>query len=234
MNAPDLSTGLLRLIRRYTSASGDAAQKLRDELAVTDLLGALHGGTLHRAGKLPDGTQYRFHGVGCAVERAGISVDFDFGPEGRTDGFDAWRLHLFAEQFPDETHFHDEAVVAAALAELQRAGMVAKPGWTPSPHLYYLAEQSTARDPESRGREPSSPNESGEQCDDPVAEDDAAVSGVERRVPSVSGDLDGGDGLDDLAACDGEDASLVGARDSAGALGAVEASALGGAERLIP
>jgi hypothetical protein len=48
-----------------------------------------------------------------------------------------------------------------------------------------------------------------------VAEDDAPLRVLVRRVAGVRGDLDGGDGFDGFAARDGEDARLVGAGDAA-------------------
>jgi hypothetical protein len=144
MSDPNLAARLMVLIRRNVSAACDAADRLRRELAVTDLLTAVESGTVSRRGTLADGTHYRFHGVGCAVDGPRVCVDFDFGPGGRTDGFDAWRLHLFAEQFPDERDFHDEALVAATLADMQRAGMVTAPRWAPSSHLRYLAKLAEA------------------------------------------------------------------------------------------
>jgi hypothetical protein len=54
-----------------------------------------------------------------------------------------------------------------------------------------------------------------------------------RCVAADGGDLDGRGGLDRLGARDGEGPGLIRAGDPAGALGAVEARALGGAERLV-
>lgn len=36
------------------------------------------------------------HGVGIVVRQGKSSVDFDWGPNGEPDGFDAWRLFNFA------------------------------------------------------------------------------------------------------------------------------------------
>lgn len=47
-------------------------------------------------GVLRNGTRYRKHGYGCEVDLPTGPVDFDFGPNGETSGFDAWRLVAFA------------------------------------------------------------------------------------------------------------------------------------------
>src|SRR6185295_8225991 len=41
--------------------------------------------------------EYFFHGIGCRVSLPSGEVDWDFGHDGRLDGFDAWRLGCFAE-----------------------------------------------------------------------------------------------------------------------------------------
>ena len=51
-----------------------------------------------QVGNLGSGCRYRFHGIGCTVEFNGSEeVDFDYGPGGRIDGFDLWRLKRFLE-----------------------------------------------------------------------------------------------------------------------------------------
>lgn len=47
-------------------------------------------------GVLPGGVPYFKHGFGCFVELPGRPVDFDFGFEGQTNGFDLGRLQRFA------------------------------------------------------------------------------------------------------------------------------------------
>ncbi len=40
------------------------------------------------------------HGVGCAIHFPTESVDFDYGSNSRTDGFDIWRLYMYADDRP--------------------------------------------------------------------------------------------------------------------------------------
>lgn len=65
---------------------------------------------------------YDFHGIGCCVEFDKIVVDFDAGPNGRIDGFDAWRLIQFAECFPIYAEFADYHSLNAELRELLASG----------------------------------------------------------------------------------------------------------------
>lgn len=43
-----------------------------------------------------NGVKLTPHGVGINVRQGKTSVDFDWGPNGEPDGFDAWRLFNFA------------------------------------------------------------------------------------------------------------------------------------------
>lgn len=68
-------------------------------------------------------------------------VDFDFGPDGRHDGFDGWRLWICAQSRPqDYPQFQRLEIVESVLGELVTDGMVIRSRWMPSPHLCYLRD----------------------------------------------------------------------------------------------
>jgi len=46
--------------------------------------------------------EYQFHGIGCLLIFSDREVDFDFGPENRTDGFDLWRLTEYTLSCPEK------------------------------------------------------------------------------------------------------------------------------------
>lgn len=70
------------------------------------------------------------------------SVDFDFGHDGRTDGFDAWRLWRFAKQFPNRYGTWQELdVVEQALQDLIERGVAAGSGHE-SDNLFYIIQRS--------------------------------------------------------------------------------------------
>jgi hypothetical protein len=86
------------LIRAYNAAAAEAIADLRNEYpAFTDAL-SLRAAGIPRDGVLASGRVFSFHGIGCRFEKNGMSLDVDFGPHGRSDGFDAWRLSLFAQE----------------------------------------------------------------------------------------------------------------------------------------
>lgn len=132
-------SSLAALIDEYLAAVRRCVSALRRELGTNDLLRGVVSGSHPRSGQLADGTRYFFHGVGCEFEGPDLSVDVDFGPEGRMDGFDAWRLCQFANEVDAAAELRDPGAVEAALRRMEEAGIVARPNLAPSPHLYYRA-----------------------------------------------------------------------------------------------
>lgn len=53
-----------------------------------------------RCGEILDGINYELHGVGCRVYFPEMCIDFDYGPNERVDGFDVWRLYIYACEVP--------------------------------------------------------------------------------------------------------------------------------------
>src|SRR5205807_2697053 len=92
---------MLVLIHQYQSAASKAVDGLKASTKARDLLTEWRAGRIAQRGQLqnPKGW-YQFHGVGCRFETGGLIVDVDFGPEGRHDGFDGWRLWQFSQSQP--------------------------------------------------------------------------------------------------------------------------------------
>lgn len=53
-------------------------------------------------GDVNDDVTYELHGVGCRVYLPEVCVDFDYGPDDRIDGFDPWRLYIYANEAPQK------------------------------------------------------------------------------------------------------------------------------------
>ena len=83
---------------------------------------------------------YSFHGIGCCVEFGTVVVDFDFGPNGRSDGFDAWRLQLFAESMPQYRQFANLDYIQSHLTDLYDRGVIRKFDDVVGSHLYFFVE----------------------------------------------------------------------------------------------
>lgn len=139
--------GLLRLISEYQLSVLGFLKALRKQYQLKGdehILKAVRTDRrVPEVGSLDDRfeTRFRFHGVGCAFTSDRGEVDFDFGPEGRHDGFNGWRLWEFALSRPEDyPMFQRVEVVESVLGELVTDGVVERPGWAPSPHLCYLRE----------------------------------------------------------------------------------------------
>jgi hypothetical protein len=142
---------LQKLIGRYVGLATEYAAQLRQELPCQDLLRAVNSGAVPREGILPSGARYRFHGVGCSIEDSTLSIDFDFGPDGRSDGFDAWRLQTFGEQLPEFAFICDLESIENGLEHLRKEGVVTQPHWPPSEHLFYLVPDENSTSSTIRG-----------------------------------------------------------------------------------
>jgi hypothetical protein len=112
--------------------------RLRQSYQFENLLHAWRNGQIPTSGELPGDVRYRFHGCGCEFSSQSGTVDLDFGPDGRCDGFDAWRVFQFTK-----SQSNCEAVLSLedlneGVRILEECGEVAKFGGGPSPHLYHF------------------------------------------------------------------------------------------------
>nr|WP_324260171.1 hypothetical protein [Cellvibrio fontiphilus] len=91
---------------------------------------------INQRGELKGRIKYFKHGFGCTVHLPSGSVDFDFGPEGEYNGFDAWRLWGFLQNaklrslFESESELRQEFSQAVERGELKYSGYI----------LYFLNE----------------------------------------------------------------------------------------------
>ena len=102
-----------------------------------------HG--LARAGFLDaaERHEYFFHGIGCRLQLgSNLSIDWDFGHDGRMDGFDLWRLKLCLEERPELQ------LILPALTqrfeEATRDGCIISPWREHHDYLYYTADSTGA------------------------------------------------------------------------------------------
>lgn len=129
----------LHLIKRYLASVQVLVGQLQRAFQVENLVEGRKEGKIPRTGTFGDDGEFSFHGVGCRIEKGETSVDFDFGPNGRIDGFDAWRLHVFVEDdpSPEESGIDTtERGLKVALKELLAKGMISQ---IEGDSLYYLA-----------------------------------------------------------------------------------------------
>jgi hypothetical protein len=141
MQAPEqLRADLRALIADYQRRVASFVAAAQKRYGRDDLLAAWRDGSIPETGMLDDPrkTRFRFHGCGCRVESVDGEVNFDFGPDGRHEGFDGWRLNIFAQRRKQEyPHFQRLEIVESVLGELVTDGEVCRPHWMPSPQLCY-------------------------------------------------------------------------------------------------
>jgi hypothetical protein len=135
----ELRSLVLGLAKLYVEDAARMVGVLRRHFSCQNLLQAQRAGSIPRQGELPDELHFEFHGVGCLLSTPSKKLDLDFGPDGRCDGFDAWRLYLFASENELGLEKPTLAEVEEGLVQLDRAGEVMKPKTDPSPHLFYFS-----------------------------------------------------------------------------------------------
>lgn len=135
---PRLGTVLLVALSHLQSAS----RRLKEQYGAENLVEGRGKGRIPREGRFGQDGKFSFRGVGCRIDDGSTAVEFDFGPGGRTDGFDAWRLHVFAWDNPDTEDVNldtSKRGLEAALESLCSAGEVSRLDNNDS--LYYLGRE---------------------------------------------------------------------------------------------
>lgn len=84
---------------------------------------------------------YFFHGIGCRLQLGpDLSIDWDFGHDGRMDGFDLWRLKLFLEERPKLQRILPPTALKESFEAAIRDGSIVSPWRAEHDNLYYLAD----------------------------------------------------------------------------------------------
>ena len=126
-----------KVVDDYLSAVEVAVSLFKQEIGETAPLKAWHDGQLPQTGKLSDEIEYQFHGIGCLLIFSDYEVDFDFGPEGRIDGFDLWRLNGYLGSCKDKYSGYSEEQLKNDFAAAVSSGEIYKLHKSSS-NLYYL------------------------------------------------------------------------------------------------
>lgn len=130
---------LICLIEDFQQTAKVVAEEFYNKYNRKDLLRAWHDKTIAQKGSLNDIVQkYAFHGAGLYAKLKGKEVDFDFGPDDRIDGFDAWRLKEFADSQKKYKDKWSSKSIESGLEELMKNGTIYKPGSHPGTTNYYL------------------------------------------------------------------------------------------------
>lgn len=102
--------GLIKLIEEYQATVAEAVTLLEASGFPTPKSNHEWANTIcPYLETLLGGIGYYKHGFGCAVYLRPFPVDFDFGDEGQINGFDPYRLALFASERLNTFGFKSEA-----------------------------------------------------------------------------------------------------------------------------
>ncbi|TMU69850.1 hypothetical protein FGA82_29155 [Pseudomonas fluorescens] len=88
------------LITDFLSKVESGTELLQKKFGTRNILRLWRSKQIERCGEITDEIQYELHGVGCAIHFPSESVDFDYGSNSRIDGFDVWRLYIYASDRP--------------------------------------------------------------------------------------------------------------------------------------
>ncbi|WP_460410851.1 MULTISPECIES: DUF6896 domain-containing protein [unclassified Pseudomonas] len=88
------------LITDFLSKVESGTELLQKKFGTRNILRLWRSKQIERCGEITDEIQYELHGVGCAIHFPSESVDFDYGSNSRIDGFDVWRLYIYALDRP--------------------------------------------------------------------------------------------------------------------------------------
>lgn len=88
------------LITEYLTQVKKATDLLEVSFGAKNILGLWRSKKIPQRGPVTASVTYELHGIGCRVYLSEICIDFDYGPDGRVDGFDAWPLYMYACELP--------------------------------------------------------------------------------------------------------------------------------------
>ncbi|MGL6244989.1 DUF6896 domain-containing protein [Pseudomonas sp.] len=130
---------LEQLIFDFLSMVDKATALLEEKFSNRCILRQWRTNEIERCGTIIGDITYELHGVGCAVYFPDTCIDFDYGPDGRTDGFDVWRLYIFACELPTKyKKYTDSKVLEAEFREYLQLGKFEKMSDSPG-QLYFLS-----------------------------------------------------------------------------------------------
>jgi Domain of unknown function (DUF6896) len=141
---PFLVDRFLKMIEAFQRQTARANALLQEFLHLVNPMYWRQGG-ISRTGYCGPGNSihYYYHGSGCTVESDDLLIDWDYGLDGRVDGFDLWRLWRFAEEstnsFPE---FRDEEVLEGVFQEAIKRKLIHQPFLAKQDDLYYLRDVS--------------------------------------------------------------------------------------------
>ncbi|MFC7519076.1 DUF6896 domain-containing protein [Herbaspirillum sp. GCM10030257] len=130
-----MSEQLRQLIDLFLRKVSEAEDTMKERMKVEEPRFWIQNG-VPRVGTLGP-FKYAFHGIGCRFHFDGICVDYDYGDQGRIDGFDLWRLTIFGEQFDEFTPYVESGELEKEFDACVQTGVFKRSSGR-NDNLYYL------------------------------------------------------------------------------------------------
>ncbi|MDJ1481724.1 hypothetical protein QNI16_14585 [Cytophagaceae bacterium YF14B1] len=143
MNTPENElTRLVEWIRLYIRKVEEIHLTFIKTFEITSPLSAWVAGQIPQMGFIHVNgilSSYQFHGIGCRVTIRKQTIDFDYGRDHRTDGFDPWRIFLFLrDKTKDPLSTLSVKELETLFGVLEKNGVIQKPSMSLGSHLYYF------------------------------------------------------------------------------------------------
>lgn len=111
------------LINEYLAKVKKATDLLEHAFGTKSILRLWRTNKIPQRGSIIEGVTYELHGIGCRVYLSEACIDFDYGPDERVDGFDLWRLYVYACEVPHRYKKHtDEKTLKREFNEFLEKG----------------------------------------------------------------------------------------------------------------
>ncbi len=137
----------LELIKAYQNAVNESVRLFNLYLGIDSPNKWIEKGLTRRGSLGPDKIfSYYFHGIGCEFSFGKYIVDYDFGYGGRFDGFDEWRLWLYANYGTDRfDEFRNKEFLKNSFENAVSYDFIKKLFQQFNDNLYYLTEIGRAK-----------------------------------------------------------------------------------------
>jgi hypothetical protein len=133
---------LLEMIQEFQEQTSKANQLLREHLRLENPMYWRKAGIAQTDSCGPDQSiRYYYHESGCIVKTAGLLIDWDYGLEGRVDGFTLWKLSQFAEYSSNSfSEFRDPNLLKTVFEEAIERGLLHQAFLLQQDDLFYLRD----------------------------------------------------------------------------------------------
>ena len=136
-----MNNELRSIIAKFQEKVEEANELLKKHLGIDEPHN--RGPLINQVGLLGGKYKYFFHGAGCAVHFSEKEmIDFDYGHNGRIDGFDEWRLNSFVRHRRDKYPNITESVIKQWFQEAIETNEIKKLDSMEYGDLYYLVQNT--------------------------------------------------------------------------------------------